>query len=369
MDERINRRKWIAGSGLLTLSALDKRALALSPSTTAPATLSLNENAYGPSPLVAPAIARKLTSLERYVDDKEVAALSRQIAALENVDPEHVVLGEVLEPLGLHLARDRANGSVVYSSPGYTALVDAAVPLGTRGIAVPLNDRLENDLPSLDRAIDSSTLAVSLVNPHNPSGTVNDSAAFDAFIDGVSAHTLVVVDEAYLEYDEPSARSAVRFVRAGVNVMVFRTLAKIYGLAGLSFGYALAPKRLAASMRAAGMGMPHALNRLSLVAASAALSDQAHIQAIRARVSAERARVTTELRRLGLRHSESRANFVYFLSPNPAAAARKAFSDRGIQVARPFPPLDEWIRITIGLPSENDGVIDVLKAIYHSPSA
>jgi histidinol-phosphate aminotransferase len=355
----VTRRGWLGGAMIAGVAA---PVLAEAAST--PVRASLNENAFGPSPAVGPAIARAIPGIERYVDQREVAALTRQIAALEQVSPDQVVLGEVLEPLGLYLARQRpGGGSIVYSAPGYTALVDAAAPLGGRGVAVPLDAALANDLPALARAVDARTLAVSLINPHNPSGTVNDAIAFHAFIRETARRTLVVVDEAYLEYDDMPARSAIRHVRDGANVLVFRTLAKIYGLAGLSIGYAVTGKPLAAGLRAAGIGAPHSLSRLGLAGAAAALADQRHVATVRAAVATERQRLSATLARLGLRHTDAHGNFVFFQSAQ-ADGLRAALARAGIEVARPFPPLDDWIRITIGRPADNDRVIAALAAAH-----
>src|SRR5690606_11337130 len=139
-----------------------------------------------------------------------------------------------------------------------------------------------------------------------------------AFIQAAARRTLVVVDEAYLEYDDLTGRSAVRHVRGGGYVLVFRTLAKIYGLAGLSIGYALAPQPLAGALRQAGIGSPHSLSRLALVAAAAALRDQGHVRSVRERNLVERDRLSAVLNRLGLEQTDSRANFVFFKSPKHA---------------------------------------------------
>lgn len=354
--------------GALAASALSGAARA-APAGKGAARLASNENAFGPSPNVRAAITARIDGLERYVEQAEVDALAARIAAFEGVAPGQVVIGELLEALGLFLAGQRTGGgkvgggNVVYSDPGYTALVDAAAPLGTTGRPVPLDARLENDLPALLAAIDERTLAVSLVNPHNPSGTVSDRARLDAFIIEASRRTLVVVDEAYLEYDDYAGRSAIRLLKQGASVLVFRTLAKIYGLAGLSIGYAVAPAGLAEAMRKAGIGHPHSLNRLALAAAEAAIGDQAHVARVRAATLSERARVTAVLDELRLRHTDSRANFVFFQTPRHAAL-REAFARADIRIGRPFAPLQDWVRITIGRPEENDRVIESLRAFH-----
>lgn len=364
----LSRRHWLVGAGLVAaaggVAPPAAHAAESAPGGVDFGRLSLNESAAGPSPAVGRAIAAHLDRLNRYVDQTEVDALAAQIARLEGVGPEQIILGEVLEPLGLHLASGSGGGTFVYSTPGYTALIDASKAVGGVGVGVPLNARLENDLPALAAAIDVRTLAVSLVNPHNPSGTVDDADAFDRFVTEAAARTLVVVDEAYLEYDDFVRRSAIRFTRAGLNVLTFRTLAKAYGLAGLSAGYAVAPVDLARRLKAAGVGSPHAQNRLTLAAASAALADQEYVAAAVGEVRLNRERLHVTLDRLGLKHTDSRASFVFFESPKPAAEVRAELAQRGLKVARAFPPLDAWIRITVGTRAETDAVIDALNALY-----
>lgn len=362
----MNRRQWLAAGGTTLLAAgisSSARAQTAITPLVEPVRLNLNENAYGPSPHVADAIRSNIVGIERYVDQSEVDRLAQQIARIEGVAPTQVVIGEVLEPLGLYLAQQKRGGNVVYSAPGYTALVDAGSALGSVGKPVPLNARLENDLPALLSSIDDTTLAVNLVNPHNPSGTVNDAAQFDAFILSAAAKTLVVVDEAYLEYDDFAQRSAIRHVRAGANVLVFRTLAKIYGLAGLSIGYAIAQAPLAQSLRAAGIGAPHSFSRLSLVAASAALADQAHVDRIRRANLEGRQRIVEVLDQLGLRHTESHANFVYFQTPREAALRAEA-EHRHITIARSFAPLNDWVRITVGTGADVEATLALLISVH-----
>lgn len=368
--EGFSRRDWLAATGMVAAAiALPGTPNAKTAAAAMPIRLNLNESAFGPSPRVAKAIEANLGNIARYVDKAEVDRLAEQIARHEGVAAEQVVIGEVLEPLGLYLARQCKGGSnVVYSAPGYTALVDAAAPLGAVGKPVPLNTKLENDLPALLSAIDASTFAVNLVNPHNPSGTVNETSAFDRFLAEASARTLVVVDEAYLEYDDLAGRSAIRQLRAGANILVFRTLAKAYGLAGLSIGYAIAPAPLAKGLRDAGIGAPHSISRLNLAAASAALADQAYIARVRDWTIAGRKRLELALDGLSLQRTDSRANFVYFRTPS-ADALRAEAARRNIRIGRAFPPLGDWVRITVGTPSEVDAAIKLIRETSHVATA
>jgi len=357
------RRHWLR-AGLTTaavaaLAPVAGSAAAAAPSAAADTAidvlrLDLNESSYGPSPKVGPAVQRALVEAPRYVSAAQLQALQVQIATLEGVAPEQVIVGEVLEALGQHLALTEGAGGFIYSVPGYGALVDAARPFGGRAVEVPLNARLENDLPALLAAITPDTRALFVVNPHNPSATLSQGADFDRFVSAAQARTLVIVDEAYLDYREDAAAlSAVRLLRQGQNVVVFRTLGKIHALAGLQVGYALAPTGLAGALRQRGVGGAHAQNQLSLAAAAAALADTAHVAQVRRSVALERQRWQQVLTGLGLRSTEAAGNFVFVDTGRPHAAVAAGLLQQGVRIARVFAPYDTWVRITIGTPAEN----------------
>ncbi|WP_298159651.1 aminotransferase class I/II-fold pyridoxal phosphate-dependent enzyme [Brevundimonas sp.] len=343
------------GTGLAGAALLGSAAPATARQTSsAPIRLSLNENPWGPSPTVEPAIRSALGRVNRYVEGEQNDLIA-VIAALEGVNPDQIILGEVLAPLGLQLAlKGGAASRFVYSAPGYAGFTDAAAAVGGRIVGVPLNDRLENDLPALLAALEDRTEALFLVNPHNPSGTVSDPAALRAYLLEASAKTLVIVDEAYLEYtDDFAGRTAVGLVRDGANLVVFRTLAKVYGLAGLQAGYAVAPAALASELKAKGVGAPHSLDQLTLAASTAALTDQAHVHRVAAETARERDLWHAELDARGWPRTQSRANFVFFRSGRPHAELAAALAAEGIIVGRANPPLTDWTRVTLGLPEEN----------------
>ena len=219
-------------------------------------------------PLALQAITAHLADLSRYAGE-EVAEFTRTIAEREDIAANQVVLGEALDVLGLYLsANGGPGGEFIYSEPGYTALVNAVAPAGGVVVGIPLNERLENDLPTIATKVNVHTRAIYLINPHNPTGTVSEAAQFTDFVHELSKRALVIVDEAYLEFTHDFERRTVAgLVRNGAQVAVFRTFSKIYGLASLTIGYTLAPARLAASLKRFGIGAFYDLNRLSLVAA------------------------------------------------------------------------------------------------------
>jgi len=372
----LSRRAWLHTGGVLTAGAAvavgrPATARPVSPSAAggAPlARLALNENPFGPSPSAVRALGRRAVQLARYAG-AEAAEFSTLAAAREGLSVEQMVLGEVLDPLGVLLGLDGGpGGEIVYSVPGYTALVDAAARVGGVGVPVPLDPRLENDLPALRARIGPRTRALFLVNPHNPSGTVSDAVALRAFVREVAERTLVVVDEAYLDFgDDFASRTCVALTRAGANVAVFRTFSKLHALAALPFGYAAMPAPLAGRLRERGVGEPRSLDALALAAAGASLGDTRYAAVTRAKVAAERARWHEELDARAIRRTDARGNFVFFETGRPHADVAAAFLAEGVVIGRAFPPLDHWARVSIGLPDENARARAAFEKIFRRP--
>jgi histidinol-phosphate aminotransferase len=301
--------------------------------------LSLNENPYGPSPKVAQAVQLGLGRLNRYADAPLARQFAEQIAEYEHIPVEQVVLGEILDLLGLFLGSSGGpGGEFLYSTPGYLALLDAAAHVGGIGVPVPLNAQYQNDLVALKSRVNTKTRAIYLINPHNPTGTTNDSEGFTSFLRETSQRAVVVVDEAYLEYTSDfDTRSAASVVREGANVVVFRTFDKIHGVAGMPIDYVLAPRSLADALRKEGAGDAEGLGRLNLVAASAALADTAQAVSTREAVAKERTLWLSVLRELNLPHTDSRANFVFFDAGRPQPILAAAMRERGVDIGRAHP--------------------------------
>ena len=363
----MTRRKLFGGVALsgLALSSVGTSSTALAATPAAGvARLALNENPLGPSPLAVEAIQNALTGIARYAGD-DAHALERQIADREGVSPDQIILGEILDSLGLQLAlAGGAGGEFIYSEPGYTALVDAVAPGGGVVVGVPLNARLENDLPAIAARATARTRAIYLVNPHNPTGTASEAIPFKAFLTEMAKRTAVIVDEAYLEFEPDFAqKTAVELTRGGANVVVFRTFGKIYALAGMSIGYAVAPKRLADSLKRNGLGAAHSLDRLALAAAAASLRDGGYVDAMRSKVAEERQKWHTLLDTMGRRRTDSRGNFVFFETGQPHEAIAAQLMNEGIEIARAFPPYDYWVRISIGLAAENVRARDAIEKL------
>lgn len=364
---QFGRRQWLrsfsvalGGLGIARIAGAERATPPLMLPVSAPgggaplARLSLNENPYGPAPAVINAIQREFANLCRYTG-AEYDALVVLIAAKEGVPKEQIILGEILEPLGTYLSlQGGSGGEFIYSDPGYTALIDSAVAVGGRAVSVALNSRLENDLPAITAKVNQHTRAVFLVNPHNPTGIVADREQLRNFARTISHQALVIVDEAYLEFaDHYAERTLADLVRAGENVIVFRTFAKVYGLAGLDIGYGLVPKSIAKALSAQGLNNPHLFNRLAVAAAAHSLQDASYVAGVTRRVAEERELWFRLFRELKLNFTPSSANFVFFESGVPHAEFAADLLKDGVAIGHAFPPYDRWARVSIGLPEEN----------------
>jgi histidinol-phosphate aminotransferase len=359
---QFDRREWLRMISLAASSPLAAHPLFAEPAQddTPPAAgekrirLSLNENPFGPSPGVIAAIQREFANLCRYTDDGYGQLVAR-VAAKERLPQEQIILGEILEPLGTHLSlQGGPGGEFIYSDPGYTALIDSAAAAGGTGVPIPLGRSMQNDLSAMAAKINERTRALFLVNPHNPTGTVVGAEQLRSFVRDASKRALVIVDEAYLEFsDRYAERTLGDLVRAGENVIVFRTFAKAYGLAGMDIGYGLVPKNVSQILKKQGLDNPHLFNRLALAAAAASLEDTGYVAKVATKVARERELWFRLFRELKVHFTESNGNFVFF----EAGIAHREFSaallQKNVDVGRAFAPYERWARISIGLPHEN----------------
>jgi len=363
----LSRRQWLLTSGAalagLALSsrflndemraqASVERLMATGPIR---ARLSLNENPLGPSPAALAAMADHLAAgkVSRY-PFREQNDLVNLLANKEGVKPEQIVLGvgsgEILETVGLHFGL--LKGEVIYATPGYLQLIRAAETAGGRAVGVPVNARLEHDLGTMASKVGAQTSVVYVANPHNPTGTTVEAAALKEFVKDVSARAFVFVDEAYLDLaDDYAGRTVVGLVHEHRNLIVARTFSKIYGLAGLRIGYGVTNRAFAAQLRNYGLGT---LTGPGITAATASLKEAGYVAAMRTKILAERATLVALLRELGKRCAEPQANFVFFQTGRPHQEVFDRMLAEGVGIARAFPPMLDWARISIGLPEENE---------------
>ncbi len=315
--------------------------------------LASNESPYGLLPGVAGTLAEAAGGVSRY-PDLDATGLVRALATHHGVDPERIAVGagssEVCGQL-LHTVVGPAD-EVVFGWRSFEAYPILTAVAGGTAVKVPLREHTL-DLDAMAKAVTDRTRLVFVCNPNNPTSTALGERELLDFADRVPRDVLIVVDEAYREYADPAlVPDALALLGDRPNVVVLRTFSKAYGLAGLRVGYCVAQPGLVSQVRKTQV--PFSVSALAQRAAVLALGEGAEVARRAALTVAERDRVTRRLRELGHDVPDSRSNFVWLpLADDSADFAVHCLGGR--VVVRPFP--GEGVRVTIGLPEENDALL------------
>ena len=319
----------------------------------APILLYRNENPYGPSEKVLAVLRESAASSNRY-PRTEYDTLTDKLAALHQVKREQIVLGcgsgEILCMAALAFLKP--GKKLVQAAPTFPALGKLAEAAGVEVADVPLNKRYEHDLSvMLDRAR-SSTGLVYIVNPNNPTGTITPRKDIEAFISRLPSGVIVLIDEAYHHFASPSA-SYESFLDRPIGdprVIVSRTFSKIYGLAGMRIGYAVATPEIARRFDA---GFPRwSVSVVSALAASAALDDVDYVRQGIKRNDDDRQEFMNQVNGHMLRAIDSQTNFVMVNPMRPPDEVIEHLKKNNILIGPKYPVLDKYIRVSLGTPSE-----------------
>ena len=325
------------------------------------AKLGSNENPLGVSARVRRALVEAIDGIHHY-PDPECAGLRRLVSARLGVAPDHLFFANgadnVLTCLGLAFLD--ADDRCVVGAPSYTAYAALALLLDAVPVEVPLSG-WRFDVGAMAAAADGAK-AVIVCNPNNPTGSIITHAEAEALLSRVPGDTLVVMDEAYAEWvDDPAFPDAVELLRRHRNLIVLRTFSKIYGLAGLRVGYAIADPDLVASMNQ--VREPFAVDRLAQVAAEAVLEDEDYRRAAFENNRSGKAFLARAFTEMGLEHLPTQANFVLVNLRRPAAEIATRLLPRGVIIrAGRLWRLPTWARITVGTPAENARLVEALSA-------
>ncbi len=324
--------------------------------------LASNENPLGVSEPALAAMTRALADVTRYPDGSAFelkAAISRRFG----VQPAQVVLGngsnDVLEIAARAFLT--AADSAVYSRHAFAVYPLVVQAIGARGIEVPARD-FGHDLPAMLAAIGPDTRVVFIANPNNPTGTFIEGAALERFIAAVPEDVLVVLDEAYTDYLPEALRyDSVGWLGRFPNLLVSRTLAKAYGLAGLRVGFGLAAPSVVDLLDR--VRQPFNVNSIAQAGAIAVLDDLEFLRRSCEVNRAGMAQVTAGLAALGLEWIPSFANFVT-VRVGPAAEVFQRLLRAGV-IVRPVAGygLPEYLRVSIGTEAENRRFLEALGTV------
>lgn len=312
-----------------------------------------NENPYGPSEAVIEAMTKAFRYANRY--GYPDGGVTEAIAKHHDVTTQQVMIaagsGEILDVCCTALLQE--DRKIVGSDPSYEILYQNARNLKADTIRIPLLADYRQDIPAMIRATRKNHRQVGFVylcNPNNPTGRIVTRDEIRQLLDGIPEDVPVLIDEAYHHFvEDPAYETSMKYVKEGRAVIVARTFSKIAGLAGMRLGYAVAPREQLQVLQPYATGSVNASVRWG---AAAALADKANEDKVRRLTLDLRRKTVADLKTLGWESIPSEANFFMVHLKRPVVPVIEEFRRKGVVVGRPFPPLNESLRVSIGTAEE-----------------
>jgi histidinol-phosphate aminotransferase len=345
--------------------ALAQRALAGRVFSKETIWLNANENPEGPPPTVLHAMSEVLAGTNRY-HFPEFSDFFAVVARSEQLEPEQVLVGAGSSEV-LQLAVDAFTSPerpLIMPEPTFEGPAEVAAGLGSKVVRVPLAAHYAADVKRLaEEAGKARGGVIYLCNPNNPTSAITTRADLAWLVSNLPANTILLVDEAYMHFVETSEfESAIKYVRQGKDVIVTRTFSKLYGMAGLRIGFGCARPDLIGRMAQLRNGV---VNIVGVRAVAAALAEAPSlVPQRRARMAKIRRDFCAWLRQKNLRYIEPHANFIMMDTGRDAREVAMAMMRNDIAVGRPFPPLDQMLRVTFGTDQEMARFKEVFWQVY-----
>jgi histidinol-phosphate aminotransferase len=372
MATNIARREWLKKSSLAALGlGFSLRSIAGEDnlpinfgSERGLVNLGSNESPYGISAHAKQAIINMISQANRYYTNvPALAAFKKEIADYNKVSPEQVLITAGSgQALGL-LARHFSKGNIVAPDITFGILPNTAKTIGTPVIEVPLTYDKVHDLPAMLQAINRDTQLVYVCNPANPTSTIVKPAALKSFVEEAAKKTVVLVDEAYIDYlDAPDNESMIGLIDKNPNLIVLRTFSKIYGMAGLRVGYVVGNPALIEKLDDNYfMNTQFYVSNPSLAAAQAGLKDEEHKKMSKQKNAAVRKYVYDELTGMKFRCIPSYTNFQFFNLGNYAGDFAADMLKKNFLLRSNTYRDGKWARVSLGTMEEMKLFVSALK--------
>ncbi len=325
--------------------------------------LSSNENRYAPSPKIRQAMIDAMEKSYLY-PPAHYKELIQKIADKEGVTKDHILLvsgsNEGLKLTGLVYGKN--GGEIITGTPTYKALLSYAEEFGGNIKAIPLNKNLAYDLDAIENAVTDKTKMVFFCNPNNPTGTIVDGNNAMEFCRRVSEKTLVFSDEAYGDYiSDANYPTMVPLIKEGKNVIVSHTFSKVYGMAGVRVGYLIAQPDIINMLKPKVMSY---VNMMGLSGAIAALEDKEFYNYSLKMNNEAKEYIYSVADELGMRAIKSHTNFVFVETGMDEAQLVDKMLVHNVRVGRPFPPLNNWCRVSTGTMEDMDKWGEAMRKVF-----
>lgn len=319
--------------------------------------LNANENQMGPSPKAVEAMEKELAKAYLYPMEA-ITRLKEKIAEHDGVSVSNIAVfnGSGAGIQAIAEAFLNPDDELLLCSPTYMQYYRLPSQFGAKLVEVTARDGVSIDLDAMSAAITAKTKLVFVCNPNNPTGTLLCPDKLKAFVQKLPEHVVCVVDEAYIDWvSDESYPSMIKNINCGKNVIVLRTFSKIYGLAGSRCGYAVANEEIITCLGA--ISGIYGTSRIAAAGATAALSDVEFYQAAKDNNTAQRAYISAELEKMGCKVIPSYTSFIYFAPHCDTKECMAYLEEHGVYI-RYFS--EEYIRVSIGLPIQNQRFLDVI---------
>jgi histidinol-phosphate aminotransferase len=322
--------------------------------------LASNENPWGPSPKAVEAISKALAGLHRYPDGS-CYYLNQALAEKLGVQPEQIVLGNGSnEIIGFLITAFLSPGEeVITSHPSFLMYQKFVQVQGGVNRVVELKN-MRHDLEQILAEITDQTRLIFLDNPNNPTGSIISPAEFDAFLQRVPDQVIVVLDEAYVDFVSPEQRIDVfSYINSARPVVSLRTFSKAYGLSGLRLGFGIMAAELADYLHR--VRQPFNVNSLAQIGGLAALADEEHYQKTLNMTREQKDWLMAAVKELGCKPIASHTNFFLIDVGGNGKELYENMLTKGV-IVRPMQAYGypDYIRITIGIPEENERFVKAL---------
>jgi histidinol-phosphate aminotransferase len=327
--------------------------------------LSSNENCWGPPESVMKAMnnAWKYSNRYGYPDGNIV----QEIAKHHGVKTENVLLtagsGELLDVVGTTFLP--AGKKVLGVEPSYSSVYQHATTIKSSAIKLPLGKDYRQDMPAMIKAANEHAAELGFVylcNPNNPTGLIITKQEVKQLLDGIPKGMPVLIDEAYHHFvDDPAYATSTPYVLEGRPVIIGRTFSKIAALAGMRLGYGISTPEIIQKMRPYSMG---SINALVKWGGAAALKDTDSQARIKKMVIDLRKKTTSELAAHGYEVIPSETNFFMVHIGREVQPVIAEFLTKKVQVGRPFPPMTQHLRVSVGTADEMDRFLAAFKEIF-----
>lgn len=321
-----------------------------------------NENCMGPPPGVTAAIIKEIGCLNLY-PDSSCYNLRQALSKKFSVQAEQVLVGHGSNYLIDLICRCVLNpgDQGIIPSPSFLFYRRAILGAAGTAVTVPLRN-FETDVEDILKAVTSRTRLIFLGSPNNPTGRVIPFSKLQWLMNHLDREIFVVVDEAYFEYvTSPEAGTGIDLLAKHENLIILRTFSKIYSLAGLRLGFALAHAAVIQALMK--LFLPFSVGTLAQAAALAYLADETPLVQVRKMNESGKAYLYAELEKLRISYLPTEANFI-LLRVGKATAVYEQLLRRGF-IVRDLTPwnMPEHIRVTISLPEHNERFIHELRTI------